>query len=190
MRYGATMANGSRYHPSGHLRRMRFPCIPRNLFANRMVPAKMKTILILAIISAFACEAAAQRYVYRYRVVQRGNCPNGQCPAPAPVTIKPAGDGTLPLQAEKVEPTKPTTEAQKWAEYKVRKMVRSGRCAHVGGWIGRFEGVGMSSGSSRVGTCTPCGRSLCEGCGRCGTPRGDARAYSVRTRSWYRVRIW
>jgi hypothetical protein len=198
------MENGCRFQfrPRSHLRRVCLLGLPPYLPLDWVVSAKMKVLAILAVVCGLACEAAAQRYVYRYRVVERG-CINGQCPAPAPVTIKPAGDGTLPLRGDgtwplsgdgslplKAEKANPTTEAQKWAEYKVRKMVRVGRCFHVGGWIGRFEGVGMSSGGGTIPTCTPCGRSHCEGCGRCGKPRGDAKAYSVRTRSWYRVRIW
>lgn len=168
--------------------------------------------LIGVLVLVMAAEASAAWGVFRQRTVVRyrgpvTQCPNGKCgetPTLAPKkpdnsqerdgvlplkgdgSLPLAGDGTLPLRGDG---TWPVSEAQKWADYKVKVIVRRGGLFHPRGWGGRFEGVGSCSGG-QIPTCTPCGNKWCEGCHRCGKPRGDAKAYSVRTRQWYRVRIW
>ena len=150
-----------------------------------------KVLLMLAVLTAPAFGAWGVfrgRTVVRYRGTVSA-CPNGQCQPVKPEIQEKRGDGTWPLSGDGSLPLKELTEAQKWANYKVKIIVRRGGLFHPRGWGGRFEGVGSCSGG-QIPTCTPCGDKWCEGCRTCGKPRGDAKAYSVRTRQWYRVRIW
>jgi hypothetical protein len=137
-------------------------------------------------------DAARRRRYNRYVAPQR--CVNGNCqtqpqtilsvvplpqvaPAPAPAAKKTV---PAPPPATKAAPAPTAVHPdQVRCQQEANLMASRGIRGHVGGVIGRFEGVGWSSGGGMPSTCTPSYRM---------TLTGDAIARSqygtFRVRSW------